>query len=65
MPANSELFLNSVTAAQYNTVPFNTNAMVLSVRASSLGLNPANARFNFRVAASYGGVIVDQSRTLT
>ncbi|MGH9844821.1 MAG: cohesin domain-containing protein, partial [Blastocatellia bacterium] len=66
----SELFLNSVTAAQYNTQLFNTNVMVLPVRASSLGLTQANARFNYRVETYIGSssslnAQIDQSRTLS
>ena len=44
-----EAYINGVSPATYNTVPYNTSVMALPVYASDLGLTPANSRFNYRV----------------
>ena len=53
-------FLNNVAPTGLETVPFNTNMMVIPVTASSLGLTTANAKFNYRITATsrgFGGTI--------
>jgi subtilisin family serine protease len=42
-------FLNGVPASAANTVPFNTNVMVLPVNAADLGLTDTNATFDYRI----------------
>ncbi len=44
-----EGFLNGVSASALNTVPFNTNVMVLPVFAADLGLTDANSTFDYHV----------------
>jgi prepilin-type processing-associated H-X9-DG protein len=63
--ATNAAFLNVYSAAQFDTVPFNTNVMVLLVQAAALGLTDANARFTYQVRTAIGGVVVDQSPRLT
>jgi subtilisin family serine protease len=43
-------YLNGLPASLYNTVPFNTNILVIPVLASDLGLNNASSGFNYSVA---------------
>lgn len=48
--SGSTRFLNGFTAAQRHTVPYNTNVLVMMVRAGDLGItSSANSRFNYRV----------------
>jgi subtilisin family serine protease len=44
-----EDFLNGVPPSAIDTVPFNTNVVVLPVSAADLGLTRSRARFNYRV----------------
>jgi hypothetical protein len=60
-----QFYLNGFSAAQYNTVPFNTNIMVLPVKASDIGLSETRTRFNYRVETYLGGQLIDKSDTLT
>ncbi|MGH9768265.1 MAG: S8 family serine peptidase, partial [Blastocatellia bacterium] len=57
----TQFFLNSFSAAQFNTVPFNTNVMVLPVDVSALGLTGTDGKFNYEVKTSIGNVVVDSS----
>ena len=53
-------FLNNVAATSLETVPYNTNMMVIPVTASALGLTTANAKFNYRITTTsrgFGGII--------
>jgi subtilisin family serine protease len=43
--------LNSYRASEINTVPMNTNVMMLEVAATDIGLTDSNTRFNYRVEA--------------
>jgi hypothetical protein len=60
-------FLNSASAAQYNSVPYNTNVMVLLVRAADLGLTDADARFDYhvRTRVRFTEEVLDRSKRLT
>jgi len=42
-------YLNGLPSSTLNTVPYNTNLMMLPVTASALGLTDANAGFNYQV----------------
>ena len=55
-------FINS-WPANLDTVPHNTNVMVIPVYASALGLTTANAKFRYRIETASRGVggIVDQT----
>lgn len=46
-----QTYLNGVSAAAVNTVPFNNNVMVIPVFAEDLGLTNANSAFTYRVFA--------------
>ncbi len=53
-------FLNNISAANLNTVVYNTNMMVIPVSASAIGLTTADARFNYRITTTsrgFGGTI--------
>ena len=53
-------FLNNVAPSGLDTVPYNTNMMILPVSASALGLTTANAKFNYRITTNsrgFGGTI--------
>ena len=53
-------FLNNISPASLETVPYNTNMMVIPVTASAIGLTTANAKFNYRITTSsrgFGGTI--------
>src|SRR5262249_19271016 len=53
-------FLNNVAPSNLDTVPYNTNMMIIPVNASALGLTTANAKFNYRIVTTsrgFGGVI--------
>lgn len=57
-----QAYLNGVSPAQFNTVPFNTSVMALPVYASDLGLTPGDTQFNYSVTTysrteGPGGVI--------
>ena len=52
-------FVNNVNA-NLDTVPYNTNMMIIPVNASQLGLTTADAKFNYRIltqSRGFGGVI--------
>ncbi len=61
----TQFFVNSFSAAQFNTVPFNTNVIVLPVAASALGLTDTNGVFTYEVKTSLGNVVVDSSGPFT
>jgi subtilisin family serine protease len=44
-------FLNGLDAGSINTVPYNTNVMVLPVFAADLGLTAANSTFNYQIVS--------------
>ncbi len=53
-------FLNNVAPSNLDTVPYNTNMMIIPVNASALGLTTANAKFNYRIVTQsrgFGGTI--------
>ena len=53
-------FLNNVAPSGLDTVPYNTNMMIIPVNASVLGLTTANAKFNYRITTTsrgFGGLI--------
>lgn len=53
-------FLNNIAPSGLETVPYNTNMMVIPVSASALGLTTANAKFNYRITTTsrgFGGTI--------
>jgi len=53
-------FLNNIAPTSLETVPYNTNMMVIPVSASALGLTTANAKFNYRITTTsrgFGGTI--------
>jgi hypothetical protein len=53
-------FLNNISPAGLETVPYNTNMMVIPVNAAALGLTTANAKFNYRITTTsrgFGGII--------
>ncbi len=58
-------YLNGVSAARFDSAPFNTDVMVLPVSASALGLHDGQTRFNYSVETSYAGVVVDSTGVLT
>lgn len=60
-------FLNGVPSSTVNTVPFNTNVMMLPVAAADLGLSAASGGFNYTVVSFSRDVdgVVDVSPTLT
>ncbi|HYH84774.1 MAG TPA: post-COAP-1 domain-containing protein [Pyrinomonadaceae bacterium] len=63
----ADSFINNVAASSLDTVPHNTNMMVIPVSASALGLTTANAKFRYRIAATsrgFGGTI-DSMTALT
>lgn len=60
-------FLNNFSPASLDTVPYNTNQMIIPVTASALGLTTANAKFNYRITTTsrgFGGTI-DSAPTRT
>jgi hypothetical protein len=57
----TQFFVNSFSAAQFNTVPFNTDVMVLPLAASALGLTDTSGVFSYEVKTSVGNVVVDSS----
>jgi hypothetical protein len=61
----SEFFLNSLSAEQFDTVPYNTNVLSLAVRAADLGLTDADAKFTYQVKTFYDGMPMDTSSRLT
>lgn len=61
----TQLPLNYFPADQYDTAPYNTDVMMLGVRAADLGLTDGNARFNYRVRGIYGGAMIDTTPRLT
>jgi hypothetical protein len=60
-------FLNSASADRYNSVPYNTNVMVLLVRAADLGLTEAGAKFDYhvRTRVRFTEEVLDRSKRLT
>jgi len=53
-------FINNVAPSGLDTVPYNTNMIVIPVTASALGLTTANAKFNYRITTTsrgFGGTI--------
>ena len=57
-------FLNNISPTSFNTVPYNSNMMVIPVTASALGLTTANAKFNYRITTTsrgFGGTIDTQT----
>jgi subtilisin family serine protease len=63
-----EDYINAAPASTLDTVPFNTNVMVIPVRASALGLATGSSRFRYHVVAvSYAGEFsadIDSTPTL-
>jgi uncharacterized protein (TIGR03437 family) len=57
----TQFFINSFPASQFHIPVFNTNVMFLPVLAGALGLNDANAAFDYQVKASFGARTYDQS----
>ena len=58
-PLVGDSFINNISAV-INTVPYNTNMMVIPVTASALGLTTADAKFNYRITTTsrgFGGTI--------
>jgi hypothetical protein len=56
----ADSFLNNVAPSGLDTVPYNTNMMVIPVNAQALGLTTANAKFNYRIVTQsrgFGGTI--------
>lgn len=60
-------FLNGLPSSVINTVPFNTNVMMLPVAAADLGLTATNASFNYTVVSFSRDAdgVVDVSPTLS
>jgi hypothetical protein len=62
-------YINAVPASTFDTVPFNTNVMVLPVLASDLGLATGSSRFRYQVVTvSYAGEFsadIDSTPTLS
>ena len=57
-------FLSNISPSNLNTVPYNTNMMVIPVTASAIGLTTANAKFNYRITTTsrgFGGTIDTQT----
>ena len=57
-------FINNISPASLESVPYNTNMMIIPVTASALGLTTANAKFNYRITTSsrgFGGTIDTQT----
>ena len=55
----ADSFINNISAIA-DTVPYNTNMMVIPVTASFIGLTTADAKFNYRITTSsrgFGGII--------
>src|SRR6185503_18736263 len=53
-------FLNNIAPSGLDTVPYNTNMMIIPVNASAIGLTTANAKFNYRIVTQsrgFGGTI--------
>lgn len=61
----AQLPLNYFPADAYDTAPYNTDVMMLGVRAADLGLTDGNARFNYRVRGVYNGALIDITPRLT
>jgi uncharacterized protein (TIGR03437 family) len=61
----TQLPLNYFPADAYDTAPYNTDVMMLGVRAADLGLSDANPRFNYRVRGRYNGAEIDITPRLT
>lgn len=59
---STQAFLNSFPASQFDTVPFNTNVMILPVLASALGLTDTDGKFDYQVKTSARNLLIDQSR---
>jgi hypothetical protein len=51
---NVDSFINNVSS-NLDTVPYNSNMMVIPVNASAIGLTTANAKFNYRITTSSRG----------
>lgn len=52
-------FINNLNS-NLDTVPYNTNMMIIPVNAQALGLTTANAKFNYRITTQsrgFGGII--------
>jgi len=63
----ADSFLNNISPANIDSVPYNTNMMIIPVNASAIGLTTANAKFNYRIVTTsrgFGGII-DQTPTRT
>ena len=52
----ADSFINNIAPTGLDTVPYNTNMMVIPVTASALGLTTANAKFNYRITTTSRGV---------
>ncbi len=58
-PLTVDSFINNINAA-VDTIPYNTNMMVIPVTAQFIGLTTANAKFNYRITTTsrgFGGII--------
>jgi hypothetical protein len=56
----ADSFINNFAGSSLETVPYNTNMMIIPVSASALGLTTANAKFNYRITTTsrgFGGTI--------
>jgi subtilisin family serine protease len=63
-------FLNIVSAAEYNTAPFNNNVLLMAVKVADLGLADGHTRFNYIVSSYTRGktsseMLIDYSPLLT
>jgi len=63
----ADSFLNNIAPSSLDTVPYNTNQMIIPVTASAIGLTTANAKFNYHITTSSRGFagIIDSSPTFT
>ncbi|HEX6716160.1 MAG TPA: S8 family serine peptidase [Pyrinomonadaceae bacterium] len=62
----ADSFLNNIAPSSLDTVPYNTNMMIIPVTASALGLTTGNAKFNYHITTSSRGFgVVDSSPTFT
>lgn len=61
----TQAFINSFSAAQFDTAPFGTNVIVLPVLNSSLGLTESDASFDYVIKTSLNNVDIDFSRRHT
>ncbi|WP_287128078.1 S8 family serine peptidase [Candidatus Cyanaurora vandensis] len=68
-PTNTSAFvaylINGLPASAFDTGIFNNAAMVLPVRAGTVGLTDTNSRFNYKIQAFQRGVLIEETPTLT